>query len=84
MLVILAVWRHIYQRFPMKYDPLYWGAVFPLGMYSVSTHRMSEAMGFDFLWFLPPTFLYIALAAWITTFIGFSLDLQRRISRLRL
>lgn len=84
MLVILAVWRHIYKRFPMKYDPLYWGAVFPLGMYSVSTHRMSEAMGFDFLWFLPPTFLYIALAAWITTFIGFSLDLQRRISRLRL
>lgn len=84
MLVILALWRHVYKRFPMKYDPLYWGAVFPLGMYSVSTHRMSEAMGFDFLWFLPPAFLYIALAAWVATFIGFSLDLQRRIGRLRL
>ena len=53
----------VYKR-QLKYDPLYWGAVFPLGMYAVSTHRMSEAMGFNFLGFLPPTFLYIALVAW--------------------
>ena len=41
MLVILALWRHVYKRFPMKYDPLYWGAVFPLGMYAVSTEQMT-------------------------------------------
>jgi Tellurite resistance protein and related permeases len=84
MLVILALWRHVYKRFPMKYDPLYWGAVFPLGMYSVSTHRMSEAMGFNFLWFLPPIFMYIALAAWMATFVGFILDLIRRAGTFRL
>jgi|SRR5690554_2328424 len=84
MLVILALWRHVYKRFPLKYDPLYWGAVFPLGMYSVSTHRMSEAMGFDFLWFLPPIFLYIALAAWLAAFIGFVFDLARRVAALGL
>ena len=33
MLLVLGVWRHVYQRFPLEYDPLYWGAVFPLGMY---------------------------------------------------
>ena len=84
MLVILALWRHVYKRFPLKYDPLYWGAVFPLGMYAVSTHRMSEAMGFNFLGFLPPTFLYIALVAWAVVFFGLILDLVRRAGALRL
>ncbi|MEO8410141.1 MAG: tellurite resistance/C4-dicarboxylate transporter family protein [Propionivibrio sp.] len=83
MLVILALWRHVYKRFPMKYDPLYWGAVFPLGMYAVSTDQMTKAMGFSFLEFLPPAFLYIALVAWTATFAGFVLDLLRRIRTLR-
>ena len=78
MLVVLAVWRHVYRRFPLKYDPLYWGAVFPLGMYAASTHEMIAAMGFDFLVFLPPVFLYIGLAAWTAAFCGFAFDLLRR------
>jgi len=78
MLAILALWRHVYRRFPMKYDPLYWGAVFPLGMYAASTHEMIAAMGFDFLTFLPSFFLYVALAAWTATFAGLAFDLLRR------
>jgi tellurite resistance protein TehA-like permease len=70
MLVVLAVWRYVYRRFPMKYDPLYWGAVFPLGMYAASTDRMIAAMNFEFLDFLPPLFLCIALLAWTAAFIG--------------
>ncbi len=84
MLVILAIWRHVYKRFPMKYDPLYWGAVFPLGMYAVSTDRMSEAMGFNFLEFLPPVFFYIALVAWAAAFAGLVSNLLRRASAFRL
>ncbi|MEP6860308.1 MAG: tellurite resistance/C4-dicarboxylate transporter family protein, partial [Deltaproteobacteria bacterium] len=30
MLLILGVWRHLVRKFPLRYDPLYWGAVFPL------------------------------------------------------
>lgn len=78
MLVILAFWRHLYKRFPLKYDPQYWAAVFPLGMYSVCTHQMSEAMGFNFLWFLPPAFFYIALAAWTAMCVGLVLGLISR------
>ncbi len=83
MLLVLAVWRHVYRRFPLRYDPLYWGAVFPLGMYATSTQQMIEALRFDFLRFLPPLFLYIALAAWAAVFLGPARGLWRRAGALR-
>ena len=83
MLLILGVWRHVYRRFPLEYDPLYWGAVFPIGMYAACTHEMTRALGFHFLDFLPPLFLYAALAAWLLTFVGFLRDLARRFSAVR-
>jgi tellurite resistance protein TehA-like permease len=70
MLLLLTAWRYLHQRFPMRYDPLYWGAVFPLGMYSASTHEMTRALGLDFLGGLAPVFFYAALAAWALAFIG--------------
>ena len=78
MLLVLGVWRYVYRRFPLRYDPLYWGAVFPLGMYAVATHEMDVAMRFDFLEFVPRVFLYVALAAWSLAFLGLTLDLVRR------
>ncbi|RUU51169.1 hypothetical protein EOD04_36505, partial [Mesorhizobium sp. M2C.T.Ca.TU.009.01.2.1] len=70
MLLLLGIWRHGYERFPFRYDPLYWGAVFPLGMYAACTWQMGHAMEFDFLAPLPRAFLYIALSAWTVTFFG--------------
>jgi len=77
MLLALGVWRYVYKRFPMRYDPLYWGAVFPLGMYSASTHAMNHALGLDFLDFLPPLFFYAALGAWAVAFGGLLVSLTR-------
>lgn len=79
MLVVLAIWRHGVMRFPLRYDPLYWGAVFPLGMYAACTQRMRLAMNLEFLGFLPWLFLAIALAGWTITFAGFLIDAGQRI-----
>lgn len=81
MLLILGVWRHVVRRFPLAYDPLYWGAVFPLGMYSACTYVMLDAMQFSFLDTLPTAFYYIALSAWVITFVGLCRSVVRQWSR---
>lgn len=70
MLFILAIWRHVYKKFKFVYDPLYWGAVFPLGMYTVATLRLSDAMRLPFLSAISGVFIYFALIAWLLTFAG--------------
>jgi tellurite resistance protein TehA-like permease len=78
MLVILGVWRHVYRRFPLQYNPLYWGAVFPIGMYTVCTFRLAHAIDAPFLLIIPRVMLYVALAAWSVTMIGLVRQLTAR------
>ncbi|GIK76516.1 MAG: tellurite resistance/C4-dicarboxylate transporter family protein [Thermoleophilia bacterium] len=77
MIAILAVWRYGFSRLPLVYNPLYWGAVFPLGMYAVATYMMEDAMDFGFLDPLPQVFFAIALAAWLLTASGLVRSLRR-------
>ncbi len=70
LLLILGVWRHIRKHFPLVYDPMYWGMVFPLGMYTVCTLQLSKAISFEPLVAIPHYFVFVALAAWLTVFIG--------------
>ena len=70
MLLLLGVWRHGWKRFPLRYDPLYWGAVFPLGMYSACTFEMARALELGFLYVVPRYAIYVALAAWGLAFFG--------------
>jgi hypothetical protein len=51
-----------------RYDPQFWGMVFPLGMYTACTFQLSNALGFSPLMVIPNVFIYLALAAWVITF----------------
>jgi len=77
MLLVLGVWRHLIQRFPLRYDPLYWGAVFPLGMYTVATMQMATTLDLPFLAPLSPVVFATALVAWTLACVGLLLELRK-------
>ncbi|WP_037985576.1 tellurite resistance/C4-dicarboxylate transporter family protein [Thalassobacillus devorans] len=65
LLIILMVWKHLYNRYPLSYDPQLWGMVFPLAMYTTSTFQLTKALEFPPLIVIPNIMIYVAIAAWI-------------------
>lgn len=78
MLLILGIWRHVIRRFPLRYDPQYWGAVFPLGMYTVSTYRLGQVVDVPEIMAIPRLFIWVAILAWTATMVGLVRDLFAR------
>lgn len=70
MLLVLGVWRHGIRRFKLAYDPLYWGLVFPLGMYSVCTLKLGDILEIPMFSHIAHIFIVFALIAWLLTFLS--------------
>jgi tellurite resistance protein TehA-like permease len=70
LLLILGFWRHVYRKFPLRYDPQYWGMVFPLGMYTVCTFQLAKAINFTPVLVIPRYFIYLALVGWAAVSFG--------------
>ncbi len=81
LLLALGFWRHVYKRFPLKYDPQYWGMVFPFGMYTACTFQLANALNFPPLLVIPRYFIFLALAGWIAVSLGFMTTLAKRPAR---
>jgi tellurite resistance protein TehA-like permease len=70
MLVLLGIWRHGLKKVRITYNPLYWGLVFPLGMYATCTLQLAQELRVMFLVPLAQLFLVAAIGAWSLTFMG--------------
>jgi hypothetical protein len=75
---MLGFWRHGVKKYPLTYDHGFWGAVFPLGMYSVCTFRLAREFGLPFLTPLGNVFAWISLTAWAATAVGLARRLGPR------
>jgi tellurite resistance protein TehA-like permease len=64
VLLLFGIWKHWVRGVPLTYTPLLWSIVFPLGMYSVATVRLSLASSVPGLQQVSHAMLWIAVAAW--------------------
>ena len=81
MLLVLGAWRHVVRRVPLVYDPLYWGLVFPLGMYATATYRLGEAIDAPALFNITTAFVAAAVVAWSLTMSGLVATIARGLAR---
>jgi tellurite resistance protein TehA-like permease len=64
-LLMLDFWKYAIRREPVSYTPLVWSAVFPVGMYSMATMRLSLASDFVALRGVAHVVVWLAIAAWV-------------------
>lgn len=77
LLIVLGIWRHVFRKVPLSYDPVYWSAVFPLGMYTVCTYRLSQALEIPQLLIIPKISIYVTFTAWCIATVGLVSQLIR-------
>lgn len=74
-LIIIGVWKYVFHKTQFKYSPLYWAMVFPLGMYTACTMRLSQAIQIPFIANISKYFIYAAYIAWSFIFIQMILSM---------
>ncbi len=79
LLVIFGLWKHGVCRVPLRYQPMLWSLVFPLGMYALATYRFALASDFPPLQAIARVMVWVAFAVWCATLLGMLVDLARRL-----
>jgi tellurite resistance protein TehA-like permease len=79
MLFIFGLWKHGVNRMPLRYEPVLWSFVFPLGMYAVASARLGLAAEFAPLHWISQLMIWVALAVWALVLAGL---LQARLATL--
>lgn len=79
----VGIWRHAIHRVPLKYEPSLWSIVFPLGMYSVAGIYLGRVNELPIVETIGTAWLWVAVAAWVLTFIAMLRAIVLRIIRRR-
>ncbi len=69
LLIILGFWKYVVHKSKFEYSPLDWGMVFPLGMYTACTFKLSQALQIPFISNISKYFIYLAYFAWTIIFV---------------
>ncbi|MEO6925786.1 MAG: tellurite resistance/C4-dicarboxylate transporter family protein [Rhodanobacter sp.] len=70
LLAILELWRHGLRHVRLRYEVDDWDIVFPLGMYTVGTNALAQALNLDLLQPVSDIGVYISLLAWVLVAAG--------------
>ncbi|MGH6955341.1 MAG: tellurite resistance/C4-dicarboxylate transporter family protein [Caulobacteraceae bacterium] len=71
LLVLFGAWKHWVRRAPLRYTPMHWSLVFPLGMYALASLRLSLAAEFVIFKEVAQAMVWVALTAWAATAAAF-------------
>jgi tellurite resistance protein TehA-like permease len=71
LLLLFGLWKHVIRQVPLRYTPMLWSMVFPLGMYALASLRLSLAAEFAPLAMIARLIIFVALAAWAATMAAF-------------
>lgn len=70
MLVLFGIWKHVVRKLPLRYEPVLWSFVFPLGMYAVASAKLGLAAEFPPLQWISRIMIWVAFVSWLMVLAG--------------
>lgn len=80
-LIIAGYWKHVRHRIPLRYEATQWSIIFPLGMYAVGSQFLGEVDHLPIVHTVGMVEIWIALAAWLITFVAMLVTIWRTVLR---
>ena len=81
LLLLLGIWKHGVRGVPLRYTPMSWSIVFPLGMHAIASFRLARAAGIPALAAWSRVMIWIALGAWSLAVLGLAVSSWRSARR---
>lgn len=70
LLAILGFWRHVMRGLPLRYSADDWNIAFPVGMYTVGTCELGNALELGFMHRIAGLGVHLNLLVWATIALG--------------
>lgn len=82
-LIAAGYWKHVRHGVPLRYEATLWSIIFPLGMYGVGSHFLGEVDELPIVFAIGVGESYLALAAWVITFVAMVAHIWQTVLRPR-